>query len=187
MFPSNASTRKKKIIKEITTLGSSTWKVPSGVFEIDVTLVGGQGGSGYDYTTSGTLINNSGGAYVLFYNQAGSGGTTSITVGSIVLNAFGGEPGGFFGVCTPATDVTGSVSGGNGSVSSDYERFLPGSRTAGEYGRTVSRTLPVTPGLNISLFVGGGGVAANWDPTSFPGEFYGTPGSQGKIIITYEV
>lgn len=177
MFPSNFTNKKRKVIKEFTSVGASTWRVPSGVFEVELTLIGGQGGNGYDCTgfTQGHNTDNT--PYDSFYNPAGRGGSSGVTYPGGSITSYGGTPGGFYNISVTILN----------SNSNTTDRVPANTATTGEFGEAITKSIPVKPGNTLNLFVGAGGVGATWDPSSYPGELYGAPGSPGKIIISYEV
>ncbi|NTW26984.1 MAG: hypothetical protein HGA36_01535 [Candidatus Moranbacteria bacterium] len=147
-----------------TAAGNYTFTVPAGVTNIrDIELAGGGGGSG---ACVSSVLGGDGGASTLTYASlsrgVASGGTGSGYDGSVDACTTGND--------STATNIIGGVNtagaGANGST-------LGG----GKGGLISGGSLAVTPGSQVNLIVGAGGIAATG----------GTAGNMGWIKITYDV
>lgn len=177
-----------KILKKITLTSGSSWTVPAGVTDINVTLVGGGGGGG----ASGSM----GGTYG--WSSGGTGGTTTFTGATSALGGYGGNsvasqwnvnqsnyhPNGQDGVQHGEGGDAGGYGGnGNETVSSVMNTF----GQKGGSGQVVSSTLTVTPGQSIGYSIGGGGSRGQAGKAHTNQFVYGGYGAQGKIDIEYWV
>lgn len=173
---------------EITTVGSNTWTVPSGVKLIYVTLVGGGGGGGGGYYTSSYatdyLNGGSGGAGQILYRfqvpvtpgsaltvVVGVGGTGSLGTGS--TNGMTGGTGGITTISNSSGINLVAAGGGGGFQTGNIDGRQGGSSGSGGAGADYVSSTYVPATLGISEFVSvlgdngfmiassGGGATAN--------------------------
>jgi hypothetical protein len=166
-----------------TTVGTTTWTVPTGVFSITVNACGGGGGGGQ--ADGGTTFNGYGGAggganlkgpqtFSVTPNQV-----LSITVGDGgPLNGGQGTYGGQSSVT--GTGVSYTADGGQGGA--NYAGGVSAFAGMGAYGAdypSSSSNRTFTPGASFNGGAAGGrgGNAPNYTP--------GLKGESGKVIITY--
>lgn len=162
----------------------TSWTVPAGVTYVNVTLIGGGGGSGMATAQGVTVV------------QGGTGGTTTFTGatsavggggGGSVSNGFGSGSGGYGrgGVAATANSGLGAVGAqlhSNASSSGQPISEIYGGD--GQDGAVVTSTVNTTPGASISYAIGAGGVAGSGGsgPTG-----NGATGGSGRIDIEYWV
>jgi len=177
-----------KILKKVTLTSGSSWTVPSGVTDINVTLYGAGGGGG----ASGSM----GGTYG--YSNGGTGGTTTFTGATSAGGGNGGtsvasqanvsqtsyHPDGNNG----SMHGEGGLAGGYGGAMNDtVTNILNTFGVNGSFGKVVSSTLSVTPGQSIGYSIGGGGARGQAGKAHTNQFVYGGYGADGKIDIEYWV
>jgi len=170
------------------TTGSGLWTVPSDVYKIRVTCVGGGGGGGsFSATTNGTSGSNT-----TFYTVTGIGGLRGADGGAGSVG-IAGSPG-QIGLPPGSIYHSGGNGGGNGANSYDTTAGYGGGGVGGVGNATypggyggegtnisaiIATVLAVIPGQTYSYAVGAGGTGA----TSVLGN--AGDGGSGCIIIEY--
>ncbi len=156
-----------------TTVGSGSWTVPDGVYEIDLLIVGGGGGGGRTQTSS---VNGSGGAGGVVYRESmavtpgeshnyviGDGGTSAkgkgnnggnSSFGSLVGIGGGGGWGGY----DPYVGGTGSAGGSGGGGGAEGDNGV-GAGGAAQQPSSASGGFGSSGGSGSYSYGGGGGGA----------------------------
>ena len=160
---------------KLSLISGTSWTVPAGVTNINVTCVGGGGGGAG--TGQGATAATAGGV----------GGTTSFTGAT---SAVGGNGGPLASMGTPSNGITGPAqtpNTGKGGTSPS-EAATSGSAAwsyigfQGTDGQTIMSTLAVTAGASITYAIGAGGTAGG---AGTSGGAAGTAGASGRVDIEY--
>jgi hypothetical protein len=176
-FPAPSSGKTKSFLS--LTSGTS-WTVPTGVTSVNVTLIGGGGGSGAVCAGSNTSI-----------GDGGAGGTTTFTGATSAVGGNGGIRGkgqtgngqnngtGYLAAASVNNTGKGAL-GGYAVVISGNFPGLGIAAKAGD-GQIVTSNLSTTPGASIAYAIGAGGTAG----VNTNGDAAGRAGGSGRIDIEY--
>lgn len=162
-----------KTLKRTTLTSGTTYTVPAGVTDINVTLYGGGGGGGAAMFNSGAAPGN-----------GGTGGTTTFTGATSAIGGNGGtggpttNGGSYTSIHTSASATNNTGEGGQGGWAADNQGAGAVKGDSGYQGTVVSSTLTVTAGATIAYSIGAGGSAGS-------GHSSGGSGGSGKIEIEY--
>lgn len=173
-----------KIGKRITLTSGTSWTVPAGVTDINVTLYGGGGGGGGATSHAGS-------------SQSGNGGTGGTTTFTGATSASGGNGGNRInwasGTNANVYNQNGTDANSNSGLGATGGYVLAENSSAqhsyayvgyrGNDGAIISSNLTTTPGSTISYSIGAGGAAG----ASGHGTAAGGVGGSGKIEIEYWV
>ena len=181
VFPAPAA-GSKTMYRTMLTSGTS-YTVPAGVTYLNVTTVGGGGGSG-GINTAG---NGSGGQ--TFPTAGGNGGNTTFTGATTATGGTGTEPlsgypyGNGAYVSSAIAGLSNTGKGAKmGMVSTNVSgQFVAGAHDAMD-GAIMYSTLSCTPGASITYSIGAGGTAGSVGTA--PGAA-GAAGGSGYIVIEY--
>lgn len=171
-----------KYYETFRTAGSSTWTVPAGVTKICIELWGGGGGGAihgggggggyikaYFPVTPGATVSytiGTGGTGGSFAGSSGNtGGTSTATVGSITINAFGGDGAGFTGI---AGDLPGI--GGGFSTTALFRNYIGSYGEKGSFNQTTYQQKNATTFVVFTKY-GNGGNAGNTYNTGGVGNY----------------
>jgi hypothetical protein len=176
-----AASAGSKTLKKVTLTSGSSYTVPAGVTEINVTLYGGGGGGG-----GGTSRSPSGNA-----TSGGTGGTTSFTGATSAIGGNGGAHNSWnnaqngtdkaprIGDNQTANSGLGAM---GGSAICDVNTGYHYTCGEGTNGQIISSTLSVTPNQSIGYSIGGGGSAGARNGIT---GCDGGNGGSGKIDVEY--
>jgi hypothetical protein len=172
VFPA-PSVAASKILKKLTLTSGTSYTVPAGVTDINVTLYGGGGGGGAAMFNSGAPAGN-----------GGTGGTTTFTGATSAPGGAGGlgashTGGGSYYSIHTTPDATANT-GKGGQCGFTLTTVGANKGDNGYDGTVISSTLTVTPGQIIGYSIGSGGTAGS-------GHSSGGAGGSGKIEIEYWV
>lgn len=179
-----------KNIQVITTTGTSTFSVPSGVSKISVLSVGGGGGGGAAANGANSAIGDGGGGGACVWEQVDVTATTSIQVfvGAGGTSAIAGSPtkfgtNGFYhtaGGGSAGVDDSSGTTGGSGGTATGGDINLDGKN--GASGQEYSTTPVVSgTGLGGDSCLGYGGTLPVDDNTGNTAQGYGGGGSGGHV------
>lgn len=168
-----------KILKRLTLTSGTSWTVPSGVTDINVTLYGGGGGGGGAAFNSGSSP-----------QTGGTGGTTTFTGATSATGGNGGvgapvsDSGtGYNSIHTTASATANTGKGGQGGWALVSGTSTGSGSTKGDDGydgTVIFSTLTVTPGQSIGYSIGAGGTGGSSHSAA-------GAGGSGKIEIEYWV
>jgi hypothetical protein len=159
---------------------SGNFSVPSGVSLINVTCVGGAGGSGAIALSnaSGTTLPDNGGTTTMSTISALGG----IAGGSVVTNANSNGFNAFHGQNAPASSGLPGIEGQVSNLTTSLPNTSYGRGFRGGQGQVISGNLSVTPGQSIAYTIGAGGTAG-----SYSGGSSGNAGTSagGYILVEW--
>lgn len=189
-----------KNVEVITSTGTSTWSVPSGVSKVKVEVVGG-GGAGANGSDSGGGGGGGGGGYALEMVDVSSTSTIQVFVGSAGNKTEFGTNGEFLSA-TAGSDGSATTGGAGGSGSSgDLNVEGADGGTGGDkgtgnsgqggqggnshYGGGGNGGHNKSDTGDAGNLYGGGGGGGGSEDSGGSGSSNGASGAQGVIIITY--
>lgn len=188
--PSNLRSAVTPTVVNFTTVGSGTWSVPAGVYNLQVLVVAGGGASGYD-------VSSGGGAGGLVYRSnyavtpgdsisytVGAGGATGSGLGGNggdsvfgTIRAYGGGGGAYYYDCQGRDG--GSGGGGNSTGPNSSSRYTSAVRGGGRGVAGQGYPGGGAPGVGLvtGSYGGGGGGGAGGPGSDNIG--YGAAGGNG--------
>jgi hypothetical protein len=171
-----------KIAFKTSLTSGTSWTVPTGVTSVNVTLIGGGGGSGAVVVGQNTGV-----------GDGGAGGTTSFTGATSALGGNGsirgrgkdgsGQENGTGYIAAASVNNTGKGALGGYATNIGIGSAFPGlgiSPKAGD-GQIITSNLSTTPGASIAYAIGAGGTAG----VNTNGNAAGRAGGSGRIDIEY--